>query len=104
MQRLFDHDVAAPARPQPLPRRVRALDEEQLLASGSPRAIWSMLLDRGADPLALAALLRQGLPPSERRRAYLELVRDLGASLASRLWDQAFVGLVGNAGVANIDT
>ena len=91
MQRLFDHDVAVPARPRAQPDSKRRQDELQELASGAPQAIWSLLLDRGADPLALTMLLRDGVPPAERRRAYYELVRDLGAPLASRVWTEAFV-------------
>ncbi|MDB4967162.1 MAG: hypothetical protein JWN44_2851, partial [Myxococcales bacterium] len=92
MQRLFDHDVATPARPKAdAAAKRRDRDELQELGSGAPQAIWSLLLDRGADPLALADLLRDGVPPAERRRAYYELVRDLGSVLAARVWTEAFV-------------
>ncbi|HEY2748046.1 MAG TPA: DUF4157 domain-containing protein, partial [Polyangia bacterium] len=91
MQRLFDHDVATPARPKADPARSRRAVEEAELGSGAPQAIWALLLDRGTDPLALATLLRDGVPAIERRRAYIELVRDLGPQLASRLWTEAFV-------------
>ena len=35
-------------------------------------------------------LLRGSLPPLERRRAFMELVRDLGAPMAGAIWDEAF--------------
>ena len=91
MQRLFDHDVATPARPKADPAQKRRELDLAELGSGAPQAIWALLLDRGADPLALAALLRDGVPASERRRAYLEMVRDLGPALAARVWTEAFV-------------
>ena len=65
-------------------------DEELQLAAGAPQAIWSFLLDHGVDPVKMASLLRGNLSRSERRRAFLELVRDLGAPLAEEVWQHAF--------------
>ncbi|MDB4969419.1 MAG: hypothetical protein JWN44_5108, partial [Myxococcales bacterium] len=69
--------------------RPRRDEEEQLWPGRASQAVWALLLDGRIDPAALAALLRDGLGASERRRAYLELVRDLGAPAASQLWNQA---------------
>ncbi|HXU72263.1 MAG TPA: DUF4157 domain-containing protein, partial [Polyangia bacterium] len=93
MQRLFDYDVATPSRPQPDAARARRAEEEPQLYGRAPAAVWSLLLDGGVDPLALADLLRDGLSAAERRRAYLELVRDVGAPIAGRLWQQALAGV-----------
>ena len=90
MSRLFDHDVAQPTRPKAQAKRRRDRVEGPELDAGAPRAIWAALLEHGADPAKLAALLRDGLPPSERRRAYLELVRDLGLERAQAVWTEAF--------------
>ncbi|MCU1279032.1 MAG: hypothetical protein JWM53_2578 [bacterium] len=90
MQRLFDHDVATPARPKADPAKKRREVDAEELHAGAPRDIWRALLDYGADPVALAGLLRSTLSASERRSAYLELVRDLGAPLARHVWDDAF--------------
>ena len=51
----------------------------------SARAIWSCLLEHGADPLVLAALLRDRVTPSERRRAYYDLIYQVGPVLAERV-------------------
>jgi hypothetical protein len=88
--RLFDLEVAAPSRPQGGKAKQRQQDPSAQRPSGTPERIWQMLLEQGADPVALAALLRDGLAPSERRRAYLELVRDLGIPIAQAVWDDAF--------------
>src|SRR5215467_1001341 len=89
MSRLFDLEVATP-KPAQLPAKPKRKDLEQLLPTGAPQLVWRYLLDHGADPIAMAALLRDHLPRSERRRAYLELVRDLGPRLAAGVWDHAF--------------
>src|SRR5262245_17605762 len=89
MSRLFDHDIAVPARPT-LKTRVKRKEEELQLAAGAPQAIWSFLLDHGVDPVKLASLLRGNLSRRGRRRAFLELVRDLGAPLAEEVWQHAF--------------
>ena len=93
MERLFDHDVATPQRAAPDPARQRRPEEELTLLGRAPGAVWSLLLDGGVDPLALADLLRDGLSAAERRRAYLELVRDLGTPLASKVWREAVAGV-----------
>ena len=67
----------------------------QLQQTGAPRQLWELLLDHGADPVVLAGFLRDGLPPAERRRAYLALVRDLGVSFAGAVWERAFSSLQG---------
>ncbi|MGZ3428937.1 MAG: eCIS core domain-containing protein, partial [Polyangia bacterium] len=92
MQRLFDHDVAIPQKPAPDPARQRRVEDEPQVYGRAPGAVWALLLDRGVDPLALADLLRDGLSASERRNAYLELVRDLGAPIAGKLWREALAG------------
>ena len=88
MGKLFDH--AQPEAFAPLPKQVRRKDQDhkQLteLPAGAPHEVWKFLLDQGIDPVGLAALLRDSLSPMERKRAYLELVRDLGAPVAERIW------------------
>src|SRR5258706_11215426 len=89
MSRLFDLEAATPKQ-APLPAKPKRKELEQLLPSGAPQLVWRTRLDHGADPIAIAALLRDHLPRAERRRAYLELVRDLGPRLAAGVWEHAF--------------
>ena len=87
MSKLFDLAIPAPARPKPRRERRR---EEELRAAPTAQAIWGCLLDHGADPLVLAALLRERVSPTERRCAYFDLVHQVGAPLADLVWDEAF--------------
>ena len=48
------------------------------------------MLDLGVDPIALAALLRHGVATTERKSAYLDMVRSVGAPLADAAWSLAF--------------
>jgi Domain of unknown function (DUF4157) len=89
VSKLFDLALPAPAPPRPKRERQRRR-EEAPRATPTAQAIWSCLLDNGADPLVLASLLREQVSAHERRRAYYELVHQVGAELAQQAWDEAF--------------
>ena len=89
MSKLFDLAIPAVARPRPRRERERRR-EENLHPAPTAQAIWSCLLDHGADPLVLASLLRKRVSANERRSAYYELVHQVGAALAEQVWDEAF--------------
>src|SRR5258706_9281128 len=89
VSRLFDYDVRAPRPAREREKRVAKVPA-LALPGDAPTVIWRQLLDHGADPVAMAALLREGLGPGERDRAYFELVRAVGVTLARDAWERAF--------------
>ena len=94
MGHLFDYELPGATNRAALKRELAVKQhDDPAVQHDAPFQIWQQLLDAGADPLVLAALLQKDLSPAERRRAYLELVRDVGGPLASVVLAQAAPGV-----------
>jgi hypothetical protein len=83
-------DLAIPGPTRPIRDTKKRRREEEPRPPPATQAIWSCLLDHGTDPLVLAALLRESVSVNDRRRAYYDLVRDVGPLLAEQAWEEAF--------------
>lgn len=90
MLRLFDHQLPSPHRQRERDDRERDDEPAPLPPGDAPTRVWRHLLDHGADPFLLAALLREGIPRAERERAFRELVRSIGLPQAQDARARAF--------------